>query len=388
MLDAQREIADPTAVDEPSYPKDYVERMRCQALAWRLADAWRDYNATYVRGCMVPPVIQVCLMGQRLGAWYPETRELRISYAHVTCDSWHAVLATLRHEMAHQFTDEVLRAHGETAHGSAFRQACEVLRADPAARVRVSQGPRPPVDGADAEPAESEGTERLMRRVAKLLALGNSPNEHEAASAVQKARALILEYNLESVAANRERGFESRTMGGVSRRRHGWEAALFALLPEYFFVEVIQVSSYDCSRDIEGNTYEVFGTPANLAMAEYVYAYISSVLPGLWHEHRLRNGITGDRDRLQFFEGVVVGFRKRLAAEESARLAGENALVWRGDPALTAFYRYHHPRIRITQRGGGQRGDAFGAGQEAGKKLTLRRPLTGESSGFGGLLGG
>ncbi len=376
------------SVDESSYPKDYVERMRCQAIAWRLADAWRDYNEMYVKGRMVPPVIQVCSMGQRLGSWHPETRELRISYGHVFRDSWHAVLATLRHEMAHQLTDEVFRAHDETAHGRAFRQACEILRADPAARVRVSDGLGQPADGVDVAPTESEGTERLMRRIAKLLALGNSPNEHEAASAVQKARALMLEYNVEVVAANRARGFESRTMGGVSRRRHGWESALFGLLPEFFFVEVIQVASYDSRLDIEGSTYEVFGTPANLAMAEYVYAYISSVLPGLWREHRLRNGITGDRDRLQFFEGVVVGFRKRLAAEESARLAGENALVWRGDPALTAFYRYHYPRIRTTQRGGGQRGEAFGAGQEAGKKLTLRRPLTGESGGFGGLLGG
>ena len=36
----------------------------------------------------------------------------------------------------------------------------------------------------------------IVDRIAKLLALANSPNEHEAAAAATKAQELLLEHNL------------------------------------------------------------------------------------------------------------------------------------------------------------------------------------------------
>src|SRR3954471_20207380 len=37
---------------------------------------------------------------------------------------------------------------------------------------------------------------KVMDRIAKLLALSSSPNEHEAASAAERAHAMLAEYNL------------------------------------------------------------------------------------------------------------------------------------------------------------------------------------------------
>ncbi|MEZ6015724.1 MAG: DUF2786 domain-containing protein [Planctomycetota bacterium] len=342
---------------------------------------WHDYNWEYAGERMRAPIVLVTSMPNMLGSWDAEQRLLRIAEEHIARDPWHEVLATLRHEMAHQFASEVLGANDEVAHGPAFQRACKVLRADP----RATGGGGQRAEGAQVP---SEPDERLMRRVSKLLALGGSPNEHEATSAVQKARALMLEHNLDVVTLDRARGFEMRVLGGVSRRRPAWERNLVGLLPEYFFVEVISCTSFDAATGVEGRAYHVYGTRANLAMAEYVFAYISSILPGLWQQHRAAHGITGDRDRLQFFEGVVAGFRKKLASEEAARIAQEHALVWRGDPRLEAFYRWHHPRIRTSYSGGRTRGEAFGAGVEAGGQVTLRRPLSSESGGFGGLISG
>ena len=356
-----------------------TEWSRCFHLALRVLEWWRRYNRDYAEERLRAPVVHVVPMPGRLGSWDRERRELRIAYEHIVRDPWHVVMGTLRHEMAHQYADEVLGAGDEVAHGSAFQRACRVLRADPAASA--------PLGAATGDTGGAEDpTERVMRRVSKLLALGGSPNEHEAASAVQKARALMLEHNLDVVTMDRERGFEVRVLGGVRRRRAAWEARLVGLLPEYFFVEVITCPDYDAATDTEGNSYHVYGTAANLAMAEYVYAYISSILPGLWERHRATHAIPGDRDRLQFFEGVVAGFRKKLESEESARVASDNALVWRGDTRLTAFYRWHHPRVRATYSAGRARGAAFGAGHEAGRQVTLRRPLTSDSGGFGGFI--
>lgn len=361
---------------------DLLERSRrCLLWARRVLEWWHDYNRDYADDRMRAPVVVVEPTTAVLGSWSAERRELRIAYQHIERDPWHVVMGTLRHEMAHQYADEVLGARDEVAHGAAFQRACRVLRADPRARVTQEA---PSADVAEANDAAA----RVMRRVAKLMALGGSPNEHEAASAVQKARALMLEHNLDVVALDRARGFEMRALGGISRRRAAWEWKLVGLLPEYFFVEVITCPTFDAATDTEGSTHHVYGTPSNLAMAEYVHAYVSSILPGLWERHREAHGIRGNRDRLQFFEGVVVGFRQKLAAEEAARVTQERALVWRGDPRLEAFYRWHHPRIRKVYSAGRARGDAFGAGVEAGGQVTLRRPLTAERGGFGGLLGG
>lgn len=363
-----------------SNPKD-AEAQRCHLLARQLLRWWRTYNRDYAEGRLHLPILDVTSMSSCLGSWSHARRELRISYEHILRDPWHVVLGTLRHEMAHQYADEVLGAVEEVAHGATFQRACRVMRADPAARARDA-APTTPQEGPE-DPAE-----RVMRRVSKLLALGGSPNEHEAASAVQKARALMLEHNVDVVAMDRARGFDVRVLGGVRRRRAAWERRLVGLLPEFFFVEVISCPDYDAVEDVEGHSYHVYGTTANLAMAEYVHAYISSILPGLWEQHRAAHRLPGDRDRLQFFEGVVAGFRKKLEREESTRLAGEHALVWRGDARLEEFYRWHHPRIRTRYAAARPRSAAFGAGQEAGRRVTLRRPLTSEGGGFGGYIDG
>ena len=151
---------------------------------------------------------------------------------------------------------------------------------------------------------------------------------------------------------------------------------------------MITGASYDASSDFTGNTYFVHGTSTNLAMAEYVYAYIASLLPVLWEEHKRARSLRGNRARLEFFQGVVHGFRKRLEDEERTRVASEHALIWRGDPSLTEFYRWHHPRIRTVYGSGRTRGEAYGAGHEAGGRVTLRRPLTSESGDFGGYIEG
>lgn len=52
-------------------------------------------------------------------------REISIARTVVFESRWSQVEEVLKHQMAHQFVDESLRAADETAHGLAFRQTCE-----------------------------------------------------------------------------------------------------------------------------------------------------------------------------------------------------------------------------------------------------------------------
>src|SRR5688572_13926699 len=59
----------------------------------------------------------------RLGQWIPASKTLELSRRLLTDMSWGTLVEVLKHEMAHQFVDEVLGVF-ESAHGPAFRRVC------------------------------------------------------------------------------------------------------------------------------------------------------------------------------------------------------------------------------------------------------------------------
>ncbi|MFH1570889.1 MAG: DUF2786 domain-containing protein [Gemmatimonadota bacterium] len=348
---------------------ELLEAWNRKLYAW-----WSFYNDEFLGGALRPPLIELSQADERLGQWDPQQRRLAISARHVEADPWPSVMDTLRHEMAHQYAGEVLRAAGESPHDGAFRQACERLRCVPRARVQP---------GADA--AEDE---RLLRVLKKVLSLTDSPNEHEAQAAVSKARRLLLEYNLDLVELDRERQFEARTLGPVKGRRASWELWLAMILNQYFFVEVLWARAYDARRDRDGSVPRVYGTAANLDMAAYVYDYLCGLLPRLWTTYRRQAGLPGNGERLRYWAGVVQGFHAKLGEQENRLAHGTRALVWKGDARLRAFYRYHNPRVETRSTSGVRASAAYRAGVDEGRRVSIRRPVSQSAGRCGGLLTG
>src|SRR5262249_4149781 len=148
-----------------------------------LYERWEHYNWAYLKNAMSTPQIVIAGGGRRLGQWEAQLRTIIINADHFRDDPWPQVMETLRHEMAHQYVTEILRVDNEPTHGAAWRRACEKLRVSPQATCSVHA---PATE--DPEAAESA---RLMDKVRKLMALGSSPNEHEASAAMTKARELL-----------------------------------------------------------------------------------------------------------------------------------------------------------------------------------------------------
>ena len=351
-----------------------MDRERAIATTRALYRFWDFYNDSYLDGAMSRPVIRVVDTGAWLGQWRRDTRELRIAVAHVDAEPWLEVCGTLRHEMAHQYADEVLGAHDEPPHGPAFRRACE--------RLRVVPGTR----GGHDHDAEHVDTDRALRRVHKLFALGASPNEHEAAAAMRKARELVDAHELEDLGSGRRRSYGMRQLGPVKKRHARWENLLGAILGEFFHVEPIWAPGYDAETGREGSVLVVHGAERNLAMAEYVHGALAQLLEPLWRAHRAAHGIRGNRDRQRYQEGVLAGFRDKLRAadplEPSAR-----ALIVRGDAELARWFRWHHPRTRTSRMGSSAGHEAYAAGRRDGREVRLARPLGGgDGAAVGGLL--
>jgi hypothetical protein len=350
--------------------------------AWlrTLAKWWKHYNHEFLRDALRLPIIQLADSDQTLGAWHGTHRLLKISSRHIQRDPWSRVLDTLRHEMAHQFVDEVLQPADETAHGSAFADACERLRCD----SKASSQP----DAASGHAGPQE--ERVIRLVRKLLSLAGSSNENEAQAAMRKARRLLLEYNIDLVRSDADRHFERRLLGEVKGRHPAWELWVAMLLSDFFFVEVLWAHSYDPGRDRQGTVLEIYGTRTNLEMADYVYGFLHGLLPRLWDRYRAAQGLMDNKERMRFYAGVTQGFHEKLALQarqgrvtEPEQAATE--LVWHGDDQLQDFYRYHNPRVVTRMTGGVAATDAFHHGVAAGRRVTIHRPVE-ASGGLGGHL--
>lgn len=342
--------------------------------AWirQIRQQFDTYNWIFCRTRLKPPNIRIGRGASKLGEWLGNIRTISISAHHIIDAPWEKVMDTLRHEMAHQYVEEVLGLVGAPPHGEAFVKACALLRADPASRS-TRKG------DAAAAPLKED---KILDRVRELLALARSPNEHEAASAMRMANKYLLEYNLD---LEREppidRRYVIRYIGRCSARTQEYEYTLSNILRDHFFVSVIWSHSYDALRDRRGKVLQVTGTAENVDMAEYVWHYVTNLAEPLWLAHRESAGAESGT-KLQYLAGLLRGFDEKLSRQRS-ELATERGLVWLGDEALDRFYRHLNPRIRSITGNGVERGSGFHAGMRDGRNLNLHRGVGGGSASRG-----
>jgi hypothetical protein len=342
-----------------------------QILYW-----WKYYNSLYLHEALIAPLIDVGDSKTYLGRWRCDPPVITISYDHIVRDSWLTVLDTLRHEMAHQYVDQVIRPDGETAHGPAFRMACKRLRCSDNSSRNISKDP-----GLQTN---------VMERVRKVLSLVDSPNEHEAQAAIQKVRMLLLKYNIDLVELDRERQFVRRSIGPIKRRHASFELWLAYILNEHFFVETIWAESYVAHRNQMGTVLEIYGTLANTDMASYVHDYLSNLLHVLWEDYRKKEGIETNKERQRYWSGVLQGFCEKMSnrdrKERSKGGDGRNIDVWNGDPQLLEFYHNFNPNVRVRRSGGVRQNGTYIAGMRTGQKVEIRSGIESRDNKFGGYL--
>jgi hypothetical protein len=276
------------------------------------------------------------------------------------------VREVLKHELAHQYVDEVLGIHDETAHGPAFTEVCRARGID------ASAAGLPAAEGGPAP-----GPTPIVRRIMRLLALGSSANVHEAEAATNEARRLMLLHNIDAAVSVAADGFAFRHVGPVKARSDASARILAGILGRHFFVSVIWVPSYVASSARRGYVLELCGTAANLDVAAYVHGFLTDTAERLWKAHKLDAHITSDRERRGFLAGVMTGVSEKLdAGARQSRAEGlQRELVLKADAARDAFLRQRYPRRATRGASTMRRTDAYEQGREAGRQIDLRRPV-------------
>jgi len=316
------------------------------------------------------PVVSLSEEETTLGRWVPSTREIRISRKFAFDAPWVEVEEVLKHEMAHQFVHEVLRID-EPPHGPAFVAVCQQRGIDARAAGVVQ--------------AQAGQGDRVFSKVSKLLALASSSNQNEAEVAMKKAQALMRDHNLSAVQSGLPRTYRFLQLGEPKGRVFEPDRWLGAILNEHFFVDAIWVRAYAPKTAKSGSVLEICGTPENLAIAEYVHAFMSDTAERLWRAHKSSRGISKDKDRRRFHIGVMRGFKEKLEAQE--KVAEAKGLVWVGDADLQAYMRRRHPRTTSVRRNAAAENEAYRAGRAAGRDIVLNKPVGGSGRSRGRLLG-
>lgn len=360
---------------------DLVERV-----VQRLASTWNDLNYRHLRGLMRPPSLALHDGERRWGAWHPGRRLITISRRQALCYTWASVTETLKHEMAHQFVSEHLRADGrEPPHGRSFRDACLRLGCDPSATGDGGVSLfRPGGPGAEATPEDA----RLLR-IQKLLSLAdNNPDEHEARAAFARAAELMRKYNLDP--DERPAGLSGaddyvwREVGPVASRIAHHRYVIAGIIQEFFFVQGIWVDTFDVRTGERGHVLELMGTRGNVDMAHYIHDCLLRQGEALWQQFKREQGVRDRGARRQYLDGLYAGFRRQL--QQGERQSAERGLVRVDDEGLTRFARRRHPRTTTTRLESVARSDVRQAGVAAGEQLRLHKPVTGGDGPGRGLL--
>lgn len=343
---------------------------------------------TRVGGWLMQPLFAIESMAGCWGKFEPLSHRIVLAEELITQHSWHAVKEVLKHEVAHLIAAGTT-INAEAPHGPAFQAACKALGTS--AWASASEADLQPPPAWDAGQVSSED-ERLMRRAEKLLALAQSENEHEAGLAMERVRELYLKRHLDKSLGASTESFVSLVLNLKTKRVSSYQHRIFSILNSHYLVSVVSMSVYNAEIGEDQRGYEIMGTLQNVKMAEYVFHFLMNNLPLLWAKHLQGQSVKLKRLKTSYYVGVLDGFHRRLAKQEhNIRKTNSKAAISAGlivseheaelalnkaKEALDAYTSYRFPRLaNFKSGGGGVDADTFRAGQAAGGRLNINKPV-------------
>ena len=331
-----------------------------------------------LRQAVKKPILAIRDMPGRLGCWSPAKREIALSRDIVNDGRWDDLKEVLLHEMAHQVAHEGLQATSESDHGDSFRQACRLLRANPAA-----SGAYRPLHERLHRGEELDDRDRIVVRIHKLMALAESSNPNEAHAAMRKAYELISRHNVRLIGEKSDQEYHSLFLG-TPRLRHFREAYHLAhLIQDFYFVQCMWIQAWVVEKDRMGRVLEISGTRKNITIAEYVHDTLCRYIDSAWDDYRRGEGLNRYR-KTDFAVGIIQGFTTTLQqASISADRSNSAGLPVRiEDHALTRYVGHRYPHVRsYRKQGAGHDPRVLADGTEKGKKLIIAKGIA-RSDGF------
>lgn len=177
--------------------------------------------------------------------------------------------------------------------------------------------------------------EKVLDKVRKLLALSTSPNEAEAASAYEKAHAMLKAYNL-SVADITEKPDVIDKIVLENNKEEHWKRMLLNAIAKANYCALIIL------KDGAKFRYKVFGREANIATTMTMFDYLQRTVRRISVEASKK--FEGHFSMIDFRKSMVQRLRDRIEAEMMQE-SSCTALVLVNTEAREALVKAHPDRV-------------------------------------------
>jgi hypothetical protein len=219
-------------------------------------------------------------------------------------------------------------------------------------------------------------SEETLAKVRKLMALGESPSEAEAASALEKARALLARYGLSLADVEARESEVTESVLLEKRRLRKWEAHLVFVVCESTFTQALHVTRGADSRVL------IIGREVNAISAAELFAYLHLVVLKLGRSQgsrvshlesfklgvveRIGERLRDDRERAGGAGGGGDPSDREIAVIMDRTAKGENA----------AYIAEKYGKTKTKRAGRKVDAESYYAGREAGEGVSLNRQLS------------
>lgn len=216
-------------------------------------------------------------------------------------------------------------------------------------------------------------TQNIVEKIAKLLALGKSPNEAEALAAIAKAQKLMSQYSISesdvnNTVKNMGNGFIQQIVTANDGNWQEWEKGLMSAIARSNFCRVI--------FQYKSNKIEIFGTRYDAEMAVALYALIHPQMKNLATKafKEARSSINGKQWKVSYYFGMNTKIsellRQVLQLVASETQTG-TAIVLKKQDLVKEFYESNKGKTVNTSYKGNLVNGAYLKGYEDGDKLEL-----------------
>ncbi len=216
-------------------------------------------------------------------------------------------------------------------------------------------------------------SEAILDKVRKLLALGSSPSEAEAAAALEKARVLLARWGMNLADVEQEQLSTHEETLLVKQRLRPWEWDLISVVSKATFTSALRTG---------GSQILIIGREVNIASAQALFSYLHPLIVFLG---RMYN--RPDLHIESFRRGVVNRLWQRLKAQQDQTSADGNSSVEGTSTALivqmeqvtdrenSEHLAANHGPTTLHRVKRQVHGESFQRGKAVGNTISLNRQL-------------
>jgi hypothetical protein len=260
------------------------------------------------------------------------------------------VNSILLHETAHYICSNQF---GVTDHGTLFKDVAEEIGA--------------PIEFTKSSVSLEIGhdTSSQLSKIKKLLALSESSNPNESRAALNKARKLMIEMNMENFI---EREFIYSSVLYEAKRFSARHKVLFMLTRDISGVFSINNYSYTNKQ----REQRIFGTKNQVEIALYIYDYLSYTLDKEYKLFKSSNAAYG-RTLESFYYGVYEEMYKKFNDKSTKESSSqEKSMILLSEDNKQKALSYFFKKNSVFTKGHGSKISINHAAYNHGKKVGVR----------------